>query len=71
MATFRRLLGFLRPYRRAVLGSLVLATLAMAATVAIPWLTGRVIDRVRAGDSAALTHPGRRDRRRRRSCAWR
>ena len=29
MATFRRLLGFLRPYRRAVLGSLVFAWLAM------------------------------------------
>ncbi|MEJ7785085.1 MAG: ABC transporter ATP-binding protein [Solirubrobacteraceae bacterium] len=55
MATFRRLLGFLRPYRREVVASLVLATLAMAGTVAIPWLTGRVIDRVRAGDSADVT----------------
>ncbi|HZO35716.1 MAG TPA: ABC transporter ATP-binding protein [Solirubrobacteraceae bacterium] len=53
--TFRRLLGFLRPHRRGVWGSLVLAVLAMGATVAIPWLTGRAIDRIRAGDEAELT----------------
>ena len=55
MVTFRRLLGFLRPHRRGVWGSLVLAVLAMGATVAIPWLTGRAIDRIRAGDEAELT----------------
>jgi ABC-type multidrug transport system fused ATPase/permease subunit len=55
VATFRRLLGFLRPYRRAVLGSLLLAALAMGATVAIPWLTGRAIDRIRSGDESGLT----------------
>jgi ATP-binding cassette subfamily B protein len=38
---FRRLLGFLRPYRAGAIWSLVLAALAMVATVAIPWLTGR------------------------------
>jgi len=55
VVTFRRLLGFLRPHRRGVWGSLVLAVLAMGATVAIPWLTGRAIDRIRAGDEAELT----------------
>ena len=55
MATFRRLLGFLRPYRMAAAASVVLAAAAMAATVAIPWLTGRAIDEARAGDRDALT----------------
>ena len=40
MHTFGRLLGFLRPYKRGVVWSLVLAALAMVCTVAIPWLTG-------------------------------
>ena len=44
MSTFRRLLGFLRPYRRAVVGSLVFAWLAMVMTVLIPWLVGRTVD---------------------------
>ena len=54
MSTFRRLLGFLKPYRAGAAWSLVLAALAMIATVAIPWLTGRAIDRITAGDEAAL-----------------
>jgi ABC-type multidrug transport system fused ATPase/permease subunit len=58
VATFRRLLGFLRPYRRAVVASFLLAALAMAGTVAIPWLTGRAIDRIRAGESADLVTLG-------------
>jgi len=53
VAIFRRLLGFLRPYRRGVWASLILAALAMAGTVAIPWLTGRAIDRVRALNTVA------------------
>jgi len=52
--TFVRLLGFLRPYRRGVLASMALAAVAMAMTVAIPWLTGRAIDQVRQGDKADL-----------------
>ncbi|TMK68671.1 MAG: ABC transporter ATP-binding protein, partial [Actinobacteria bacterium] len=44
MTTFRRLLGFLRPYRRSVVASLVFASLAMVMTVAIPWLVGRTVD---------------------------
>jgi ABC-type multidrug transport system fused ATPase/permease subunit len=54
VSTFVRLLGFLRPYRGGVIASAVLAALAMGATVAIPWLTGRAIDQVRGGDKAAL-----------------
>jgi ABC-type multidrug transport system fused ATPase/permease subunit len=45
--TFTRLLGFLRPYRKGVIVSFVLAATAMVFTVAIPWLTGRAIDVVR------------------------
>jgi ABC-type multidrug transport system fused ATPase/permease subunit len=52
--TFLRLLGFLRPYRPGVVTSLVLAALAMAATVAIPWLTGRAVDQIDNGDRAGL-----------------
>ena len=50
MSTFVRLLGFLRPYRAGATWSLVLAALAMVATVAIPWLTGLGIDAVTRGD---------------------
>jgi ABC-type multidrug transport system fused ATPase/permease subunit len=54
MATFVRLLGWLRPYRTALVLSAVLAAVAMVMTVAIPWLSGRAIDQVREGDSAGL-----------------
>jgi len=50
VSTFVRLLGFLRPYRAGAIWSLVLAALAMAATVAIPFLTGRGIDAVTRSD---------------------
>jgi ATP-binding cassette, subfamily B, bacterial len=46
--TFTRLLGFLRPYRASVVSSALLAALAMVATVAIPDLSGRAIDAIRA-----------------------
>jgi ATP-binding cassette, subfamily B, bacterial len=52
--TFLRLLGFLRPYRAGVVASLVLAALAMAATVAIPWLTGQAVDQIDSGDRNGL-----------------
>jgi ATP-binding cassette subfamily B protein len=55
MRTFFRLLGFLRPYRGGVVVSLVLAAAAMGATVLIPWLTGRAIDDIRAGDEPGLS----------------
>jgi len=51
---FRRLLGFLRPYRSGVVWSAVLSAVAMVMTVAIPWLTGEAIDRVRAEDRGGL-----------------
>jgi ABC-type multidrug transport system fused ATPase/permease subunit len=47
MRTFRRLLGFLAPYRKGVIWSSVLAFGAMGATVLIPYLTGRAIDAIR------------------------
>ena len=46
MSTFRRLLGFLRPYRRAVIGSLAFAWLAMGMTVLIPWLVGQAVNAI-------------------------
>jgi ATP-binding cassette, subfamily B, bacterial len=54
VSIFWRLLGFLRPYRAGAAWSLVLAALAMVATVAIPWLTGQAIDGVESGDEAQL-----------------
>ena len=53
--TFVRLLGFLRPYTRGAVLSLVLAGAAMAATVAIPWLTGRAVDEITQGDKSGLS----------------
>ena len=58
MTTFRRLLGFLRPWRTGVIVSGLLAAVAMGMTVLIPWLTGRAIDQVRQGDEAQLTALG-------------
>jgi ABC-type multidrug transport system fused ATPase/permease subunit len=49
MATFRRLLGFLRPYRRGVTVSFLLAGTAMATAVLIPYLVGRTVDEIRGG----------------------
>jgi ABC-type multidrug transport system fused ATPase/permease subunit len=54
MTTFRRLLSFLRPYRRGVIGSLVLAWAAMGITVLIPWLIGAAVDAITAGERADL-----------------
>jgi ABC-type multidrug transport system fused ATPase/permease subunit len=47
--TFWRLLGFLRPYRRAVGVSFFLAAAAMGAGVLIPLLVGRTVDEIRTG----------------------
>jgi ABC-type multidrug transport system fused ATPase/permease subunit len=49
--TFARLLGFLRPYRGAVIVSFALAAVAMGAGVLIPFLVGRTVDRIRHGDA--------------------
>ena len=48
MLIFRRLLGFLRPYRGAVTWSFVLAAGAMVMTVLIPLLTGKAINSIGA-----------------------
>ncbi|MGZ5376119.1 MAG: ABC transporter ATP-binding protein [Solirubrobacterales bacterium] len=50
MRTLRRLLGFLRPYRGALLVSLVLAWIAMGMTVAIPWLVGQTVQAIHDQD---------------------
>jgi ABC-type multidrug transport system fused ATPase/permease subunit len=47
MRTFRRLLGFLRPYRRPLILSLLLAWLAMGMTVLIPLLVGTGVDAIK------------------------
>ena len=54
MKTFVRLLGFLRPYRRGLVLSGLLAVAAMGMTVLIPWLTGAAINRINDGDKAGL-----------------
>src|ERR1044072_7095927 len=54
VATFLRLLTFLRPYRRGVWLSGLLAALAMGMTVAIPALTGAAINAIDAQDSDRL-----------------
>jgi ABC-type multidrug transport system fused ATPase/permease subunit len=45
--TFWRLLGFLRPYKRGVIVSFVLAAAAMGVSVLIPYLVGRTVDEIR------------------------
>ena len=50
MGTFRRLLGFLAPYRGQVIITAVLAAGTQAAGLLIPYLTGKVIDAAQAGD---------------------
>jgi len=52
--SFYRLLGFLRPYKRGSLVSLLLSCLAIAGTVAIPLLLGGVVDAVDRGDRDAV-----------------
>jgi ATP-binding cassette subfamily B protein len=47
--TFRRLLGFLRPYRRSLIFSLLLAWLAMGMTVLIPLLVGKAVNAIEGG----------------------
>jgi ABC-type multidrug transport system fused ATPase/permease subunit len=54
MRTYRRLMGFLRPYRRQLWGSLVFAWLAMGMTVLIPWLIGRAVNAIQEGDRPDL-----------------
>jgi ABC-type multidrug transport system fused ATPase/permease subunit len=54
MRTYRRLMGFLRPYRRQLWGSLVFAWLAMGMTVLIPWLIGRAVNAIENSEKPDL-----------------
>jgi ABC-type multidrug transport system fused ATPase/permease subunit len=54
MRTYRRLMGFLRPYRRQLWGSLVFAWAAMGMTVLIPWLIGQAVNAIESGDKPDL-----------------
>jgi ATP-binding cassette subfamily B protein len=54
MRTYRRLMGFLRPYRPQLWGSLVFAWAAMGMTVLIPWLIGRAVNAIEDGDKPDL-----------------
>ncbi len=47
-------MGFLRPYRRQLWGSLVFAWAAMGMTVLIPWLIGRAVNAIENGDKPDL-----------------
>jgi ABC-type multidrug transport system fused ATPase/permease subunit len=47
-------MGFLRPYRRQLWGSLVFAWAAMGMTVLIPWLIGRAVNAIQDGDRPDL-----------------
>jgi ABC-type multidrug transport system fused ATPase/permease subunit len=53
MKTFNRLLTFLRPYRRGLTTSWVLASLAMVMSVAVPALTGHAVETIRKGSQTA------------------
>jgi ABC-type multidrug transport system fused ATPase/permease subunit len=52
--TYRRLMGFLRPYRRQLWGSLVFAWAAMGMTVLIPWLIGQAVTAIEHSEKPDL-----------------
>jgi ABC-type multidrug transport system fused ATPase/permease subunit len=54
MRTYRRLMGFLRPYRLQLWGSLAFAWAAMGMTVLIPWLVGRAVNAIHDGNKPDL-----------------
>ncbi len=56
MTTFYRLLGFLRPYKRGLAVSWLLASFAMVVTVLIPHFTGSAVEAIKRGDSHARHH---------------
>jgi ATP-binding cassette subfamily B protein len=47
-------MGFLRPYRRQLWGSLAFAWAAMGMTVLIPWLIGQAVNAIQDGDKPDL-----------------
>src|SRR5215207_5380371 len=54
MRTYRRLMGFLRPYRAQLWGSLIFAWAAMGMTVLIPWLIGQAVNAIEEGNKPDL-----------------
>jgi ABC-type multidrug transport system fused ATPase/permease subunit len=58
MRTFHRLLGFLRPYRRGLIVSWLLASMAMVMTVALPALTGHAVQIISVGAHRAPAGAG-------------
>src|SRR6201985_1347220 len=54
MRTYRRLMGFLRPYRLQLWGSLAFAWAAMGMTVLIPLLIGQAINAIKAENKPDL-----------------
>ena len=56
MSTFYRLLGFLRPYKRGLIVSWALASLAMVMTVALPYITGLAVEAIRRGTTHGQHH---------------
>ena len=56
MSTFYRLLGFLRPYKRGLTASWLLASVAMVMTVLLPHLTGLAVEAIRKGGAHAEHH---------------
>jgi len=56
MKTFNRLLGFLRPYKRGVIASCILASLAMVMTVALPYLSGQAVEALQSGAQHTQHH---------------
>lgn len=56
MSTFYRLLGFLRPYKRGLTASWLLASLAMVMTVLVPHLIGLAVEAIRKGGAHAGHH---------------
>ena len=56
MQTFLRLLGFLRPYKRGVLWSFLLAMGAMGMTVLLPLLTGKAVNAIDDHDGGKALH---------------
>jgi ABC-type multidrug transport system fused ATPase/permease subunit len=56
VSTFYRLLGFLRPYKRGVVVSWILASFAMAMSVVLPLLTGEAVETISSGAQHARHH---------------
>ncbi|MFL5897753.1 MAG: ABC transporter ATP-binding protein [Solirubrobacterales bacterium] len=54
MRTYRRLMGYLRPYRKQLWGSLIFAWAAMGMAVLIPWLVGEAVNAIEDGERPDL-----------------